>query len=126
MLFVSCAYPGHIHDFAIFKALFAGFDFSAFQVFVDLGFLGIKNVVKGSVFTIPHKRVKKEPLSSQQSAENKEMSRVRVVIENVIAKLKSFFVLRIENRMRIKSKLDDAFALCAALANFKSATRCLS
>lgn len=59
------------------------------------------------------------PLSEQQKAENTALSRLRVVIENTIAKAKSFFVLRIDNRMKNKLRLDEAMELCVGLANFK-------
>ena len=68
---------------------------------------------------IPHKKPPKQELSEEKKAENTLLSRQRVVIENTFAKLKSFFVLRIENRMRNKQRLDEAFELCASLANFK-------
>ena len=55
ILFASDAYDGHTHDFTIFKEIFAGFDFSAFQTYVDLGFIGIKKyVLEGDIF-IPHR-----------------------------------------------------------------------
>lgn len=126
MLFLSRCYPGHVHDFTIFKEIFAGFDFSSLQVFVDLGFLGIQNIVVGNAIHVPHKRAKKRPLTGQQWEENRAMTRVRVVVENAIAKIKSFFVLRIENRMKIKAKLDAAFEICTLLANFKNTTTCKS
>lgn len=107
----------------MFKNSFTGFDFSAFRLHVDLGFLGIGNVVKSKEILLPHKARKKTPLSLSQKADNKALSQVRVVVENAIAKIKSFFVLRIENRMKYKSKLDDAFEICAELANFKTSKR---
>ena len=69
---------------------------------------------------IPHKKPPKQELSEEKKAENTLLSRQRVVIENTFAKLKSFFVLRIENRMRNKQRLDEALELCASLANFKT------
>lgn len=69
---------------------------------------------------MPHKKPPKRELSTQEKAENVVLSRLRVVIENAFAKLKSFFVLRIENRMRNKQRLDEAIELCAGLANFKT------
>jgi hypothetical protein len=68
-----------------------------------LGFLGIKKKVKYDQLFIPHKGSKKQPLSEIQKDENctylpvrQAGSRIRVGIENVFAKIKSFFVLRIE------------------------------
>lgn len=113
-------YDGKIHDFTIFKQLFANFDFSDLRVYVDLGFLGIKKAVTIEELYIPYKSSKKCPLSDIQREINYIYSRIRVRIENAIAKIKSFFILRIENRMRISTKLNDAFHICSMLANYKS------
>ena len=113
-------YDGKTHDFTIFKALFSGMDFSALNVHVDLGFLGIKKQVTFSDISIPHKASKHHPLSEEQKKENSTLAAIRVVVEHAIAKLKAFFILRIENRMKDKEKLSDAFGICALLANFKN------
>jgi len=121
LIFVSKAYSGHTHDFTIFKDIFAALDVSAYRLHVDAGFVGIKNVVTCKHIWIPYKASKHKPLTNVQKAINHVFAHVRVAVENTIAKLKAFFILRIENRLRIKSKLEDAFQLCAALANFKTA-----
>jgi DDE superfamily endonuclease len=112
-------YDGKTHDFSIFKEIFTDFDFSNLKVYVDLGFLGIKKKVKFDELFIPHKGSKKQPLSEIQKDENGTYSRIRVGIENALAKIKSFFILRIENRMRIKRKLNDAIEICSLISNFK-------
>lgn len=112
-------YDGKIHDFSIFKELFTNIDFSALKVYVDLGFLGIKKIINPQELHIPIKASKNHPLTETQKEFNCNISRIRVVVENAIAKMKAFFVLRIENRMRISQKLDDAVHICSYLANFK-------
>lgn len=113
-------YDGKTHDFTIFKALFSGLDFSALKVHVDLGFIGIKKKVTFSDICIPHKASKHHPLTQEQKNENSTLAALRVVVENAIAKLKAFFILRIENRMKRKEKLADAFDICTLLSNFKN------
>ena len=120
IIFMSAAYPGHTHDFVIFKNLFADLDFSGRVVYVDSGFVGIKKNITGAIIYIPHKSSKNHPLTQDQKDDNTALSKVRVVIENSIAKIKSFFVLRIENRMKIKQRIDEVIGLCADLANFKT------
>jgi len=117
---LSNLYPGRVHDFTIFKEVLAEFDFSKLKVHVDLGFLGIAKLLPTACINIPLKATKNKPLTPEQKAGNKQMAQLRVVVENTIAKMKSFFVLRIENRMRHKQKLDEAFEVCADLANFKT------
>ncbi len=112
-------FDGKTHDFSIFKDIFTGFDFSGLKVYVDLGFPGIKKVIGSGELFIPYKGSKKHPLSKAQKETNCTYSRIRVGIENAIAKIKSFFILRIENRMRIANKLNDAFLICSMISNFK-------
>ena len=104
----------------MFKELFANVQLPGVKVHVDLGFLGIKNLYPDALINIPHKSSKNKPLTASQKQENKLLARSRVVVENAIAKIKAFFILRIENRMKMKQKLDDAFVICAGLANLKS------
>ncbi|WP_236943361.1 transposase family protein [Hymenobacter sp. PAMC 26628] len=120
MLFVSKMYEGHTHDFTIFKEIFAGFDFSLFRVHVDSGFYGLEQYVNPHFIFKPIKASKTKPLTSQQRQINTLLASGRVRVEHAIAKIKAFFSLRIENRLKDKRKLDDAMAICAGLANFKT------
>lgn len=122
ILFISKAYSGRTHDFTIFKDIFASLDLSAYRLHVDAGFVGIQKSAQCNQVWIPYKARKNQPLNKVQKAINYVFSYVRVAVENAIAKLKAFFIMRIENRMRIKQKLDDAVQICAALANFKTSS----
>ena len=106
ILFPSFAYPGHTHDFTIFKELFAGLDFFGRLVYVDSGFTGIKKQIRGASIHLPQKATKNHPLTQEQKAGNTGLAKIRVVVENAIAKMKAFFVLRIENRLKIKQRLE--------------------
>ena len=97
-------YDGKADYFSIFKEIFTNFDFSKLEVYVDLGFLGIKKKVKFDELFIPNKGSKKQPLSEIQKDENCTYSRIRI---------------RIENRMRIKRKLNDAIEICSLISYFK-------
>ena len=88
---------------------------------MDAAFTGIKDFIECGYVFIPFKASKNHPLTPVQKAINHALAPLRVAVENGIATLKSFFILRTENRMRKKEKLADAFALCAELAYFKSA-----
>lgn len=120
ILFLSSAYSGHTHDFTIFKELFAGRDFSGRTVYVDSGFMGISKNITGATIYLPQKAARNHPLTQGQKDANTSLARVRVVVENAIAKIKTFFVLRIENRMKNKQRLNETIGLCASLANFKN------
>lgn len=119
LLFLSPAYAGHTHDFTIFKEWFAGLQFSGRTVYVDSGFMGIRKTITEAIIHLPHKASRNHPLTLDQKAKNTVLAKIRVVVENSIAKMKSFFVLRIKNRMKIKQRLNEAIGLCAELANLK-------
>ena len=119
LLWISKSYSGRTHDFIIFKEIFATIDLRKYRLHVDAGFTGIKKVKECGYVFIPYKASKNHPLTPFERAANQALAHYRVAVENVIAGLKAFFVLRIENRMRKKEKLTQAFALCAELAHFK-------
>lgn len=84
--------------------------------------MGIKKFSDGGYVFIPYKASKNHPLNPFERAANQALAHYRVAVENVIAGIKAFFILRIENRMRKKEKLVQAFTLCAELAYFKNVT----
>jgi hypothetical protein len=117
---VSSRYDGHVHDFAIFKEVLAGFTFSDFRVPVDSGFNGLARYITPRFIFTPLKARKNTPLTTNQRLCNKALASVRVCVEQAIAKAKAFFSLRIENRLKQKTKLDEAMSICVGLANFKT------
>ncbi|MEJ7663102.1 MAG: transposase family protein [Hymenobacter sp.] len=119
ILWVSKCYNGSTHDFTIFKDVFANLTLEKYRIHVDAGFVGIAKFIACHYVFIPFKASKNRPLTIFQKAVNQCLASVRVAVENSIAQLKAFFILRIENRMRKKEKLADAFSLCAELACFK-------
>ena len=118
-MWVSRWYNGSTHDFTIFKDIFAHLTLENYRIHVDLGFIGIRKFIACKYVFIPFKARKNHPLTEFQKVINQCIAAVRVAVENTIAQLKAFFILRIENRMRKKEKLADAFSLCAELACFK-------
>lgn len=108
-----------MHDFAVFKSVFPGFSFHRLTVWVDLGFPGIDKHIQCPNLFLPFKASRHHPLDDTQKECNRIISSVRVRVEHAIANLKAFFILRHKNRMRIETKLDEAFPVCASLANFR-------
>jgi hypothetical protein len=86
---------------------------------VDLGFLGIDKQADCPDLFLPVKAYKHRPLDETDKDYNGTISSVRVKVEHAIANLKAFFILRHKNRMRIDTRLDDVFFICASLANFR-------
>lgn len=119
IIYISELTIGSVHDFTIFKAAFKQFDFSKYNVLVDLGFLGIHKYITTKELQIPHKKPKGGELTESQKSENCTKSRFRVVVENTIAMLKRYFILRIESRSHMKTKLNEVIEICGLLWNFK-------
>jgi hypothetical protein len=119
IIFVGQLFPGSQVDFSLFKKELAGFDYKKLQVWVDLGFVGIENYLTDSQVKIGHKKPKNRELTQQQKDENKEISSVRVIVEHAIGGIKRYFILRHENRIRLRNKISEAVEMCASLWNFK-------
>jgi hypothetical protein len=65
---------------------------------------------------LPHKKSKKKPLTKEQKSENKIQAKARVIVENVIRRLKIFRILKHDYRNRRK-RYGLRFNLIAAIYN---------
>lgn len=119
IIYLGGLYSGSQVDFALFKKDLAGFDYSGKQVWVDLGFTGIKDHLSQEQVQIGCKKPPKKELTKEQKLQNQEISRIRVVVEHAIGGMKRYFILRHENRMRLRNNISDAVEICASLWNFK-------
>ncbi len=69
------------------------------QVFVDSGYQGIQNIHKNTF--LPFKKSKYNQLTPIQKEYNKTLSKIRIKIEHVFAKLKRFKILSLKYRNKI-------------------------
>ncbi len=106
---------GGQHDFQLFKQ---GYNAVAEQVCIlaDAGYQGLTALHSNS--QTPAKKSKLHPLSSVQKAANRKLSRKRILIENIIRKLKIFRILSERYRNRRK-RFGLRFNLIAAIYNFE-------
>jgi hypothetical protein len=126
ILFLGQTFVGHTHDYSMLKEEFppeeAWFEF--IQVLVDLGYQGILTQYVGDGIQLPHKKPrksKKNPvtsLSEEQKAENRTMSKIRILVENAICGLKRYNILVHRFRNHRKSFDDDVIGIAAGLWNF--------
>ncbi len=119
IIYVGQLFCGSQVDFTLFKKELARFDYAHKQVWVDLGFTGIKNYLPEEQVQIGHKKPKNKELTKEQKLHNQHVSKVRVVVEHAIGGMKRYFILRHENRIRLRNKISDAVEMCASLWNFK-------
>jgi len=129
IFFVGKTVPGSRHDYALLKQEFDPREdwFKSVTVSVDLGYQGIKNdYLSPANIRIPHKKPRKSKrnptpsLTKKQKQENQLMSRIRVAIEHAIGGMKSFRILTIKFRNRLKNFANEAILLTAGLWNLKN------
>ena len=121
--------PGSQHDYSLFKEEFdPKIDwFASTEASTDLGYQGIKtDYLSPEHIHIPHKKPrksKKNPdpqLTRKQKRENRQIGRVRVLLEHAIGGMKVFRVLTIRLRNHLKHLADDFIFATAGLWNLKN------
>lgn len=81
---------GKTHDFALFKDKFIGID-ELIQLLADSGYQGIIEFHANS--QTPYKKSKNKPLTEEEKHFNRELSRKRIVIENINRRIKRFKIM---------------------------------
>jgi hypothetical protein len=90
---------GSQHDLVLFKESRCLFSKQS-HILADSGYLGLNDLHANN--QIPAKKSKLHPLTKEQKAGNRQLSRERVLVENVIRRLRIFRILsgRYGNRRR--------------------------
>ena len=104
---------GKVHDFALFKQSRTAL-LPQTECLADSGYLGLGKRHANS--RLPYKKSKLHPLTEEQKAENRLLSKERFVVEHVIRSLKIFRILAERYRNRRK-RFGLRFNLIAALYN---------
>jgi len=126
ILFLGYTVFGRQHDYGLFKTEFPPDQdwFQTFKVWVDLGYLGIQKDYDALEVYIPHKKPRKSKanpqpsLTDEQKEENRQMSQVRIVVENAICRMKRFRSLTDTFRNRKENLADDVALTAAGLSNW--------
>lgn len=123
---VSGSIPGSVHDLELFRQSGAAKRIpEEVTAGGDSGYQGLHNELpKHSVF-VPHKATRAHPLTPDQKLVNRELSSIRIRVENTLAELKHFKILA--DRFRHALELyDDIFLSVVALVNPRIARRVLA
>lgn len=94
---VSDSAPGSTHDLTLLRQtdLLGDLDAAAGEgARFDKGYVGVRDDVPGLPVVIPAKAARGHPLTDDQKASNKVISRYRVVVEHVMAQLNRFQALK--------------------------------
>ena len=86
------------------------------EVIVDSGYQGLQEIHPNVL--IPKKKSKKKPLTKKQKHNNRQISKMRIVIENVFAVLKRFKIITEKYRNRRK-RFALRFNLIASIYNLQ-------
>jgi len=109
---------GSQHDFRLFKNSCSLISPNT-CILADSGYQGLTQLHPNS--QIPAKKSKHHPLSKEQKATNRALSRKRILIENIIRRLKIFHILSERYRNRRK-RFGLRFNLIAAICNMELKT----
>jgi len=86
------------------------------KILADAGYRGMQKIHENA--ELPNRKTKKNPLTKEKKKENQELSRKRVVVENVIGLLKRFKIIADKYRNRRK-RFGLRFNLIAGIHNFE-------
>ena len=107
---------GKRHDFRLFKESKTRIH-SQIEVLTDTGYQGIQKIHAKS--RLPKKRSKKNPLTKEDKKNNKQLSSIRALNENVIGVIKRFKIIADRYRNRRK-RFALRFNLIAAIYNLET------
>jgi transposase len=105
--------PGSVHDFELCKTTLLTVLLLAVVILADSGYQGICKYHMWSL--IPIKKSKHRELSEADKAYNTALSRRRIVIENINAKIKVFKIMSHPYRNRRRRHLLRTKLICAIL-----------
>ena len=104
---------GKTHDFKLFQD--SGITLpKGFWLLVDSGYQGIQKLIENAL--LPKKKSKHNPLTKKDKYYNKLLSQARILVENIIGKLKRFRIIAEKYRNRRK-RFQLRFNLIAAIHN---------
>jgi hypothetical protein len=112
---VSKAFPGCVHDFAVYKN--GPPVHRDTRAFVDSGYQGLDKIHQAT--EIPYKKSKNHALDKEEREYNTGLSQFRIKVENILCKIKSFHIL--SDRYRNKRKgYGVKFNIIAGIVNLKN------
>lgn len=112
---VSDTVPGTTHDFTLLEN---GEEIPPeTNAIADSGYQGIKNIHEKSEIT--HKKTKNGELTEKEKESNKILSKVRIIVENILGDIKIFRIMseRYRNKMR---RFNIKFKIIAGIVNMKN------
>jgi hypothetical protein len=109
---------GRIHDYEIFKNKHPTTPMQVDNVF-DLGYMGVQNDFPTVKSVLPfRKKRKKGELSDEEKKHNRKHSKLRVIVEHTVSRIKKFGIMGTKFRNKLK-RYDHASDIVSGLINFR-------
>ena len=108
---------GRQHDYDIYKKNHPITPKEVVNVF-DLGYLGVEKEYPNQLSSLPNRKKRSMKLSQEELEYNKSHSKIRIVIEHAICRLKKYNILAdvFRNKLRKYSKVSD---IVSGLINYR-------
>jgi len=108
---------GSVHDFRLYSESIGADVDESIMMLLDLGYLGIDKLHANSM--IPRKESKNHKLNEREKAYNKRLARLRVAIEHINAKIKTFKITAYPYRNRRRRHFLRMSLICGII-NFEN------
>ena len=109
---------GRIHDYEIFKNKHPKTPLQVENV-LDLGYLGVQNDFPTVKSVLPfRKKRKKGELSDEEKKHNRRHSKLRVIVEHTVSRIKKFGIMGTKFRNKL-GRYDHASDIVSGLVNFR-------
>ena len=102
-----------MHDFKLYKDTIGGRILESIKAQMDSGYQGVSEIHKNS--ETPKKTPKGGEITREEKLENRRISRERILIENINAKIKVFKIMANKYRNRRKRHSLRANLICAII-----------
>jgi hypothetical protein len=119
ILYAGLWWNGKTADITVFRQEFGQYDMGGRRLHMDLGFFGIDDEINNGTAIIPPKKQKKKELGVEEKKIRKLYAKLRVVVENMLAGVKSFFINRTKQRFQKQKKSWEAFQITCSLYSLK-------
>ena len=87
--------------------------------FFDLGYMGVKNDFPTVKSVLPfRKKKRKSELSNQEKRHNRKHSKLRVIVEHTVSRIKKFGIMGTKFRTKL-GRYDHASDIVSGLVNFR-------
>jgi len=108
---------GKRHDYDLYKKNHPITPKEVVNVF-DLGYLGVEKEYPNQLYSLPNRKKRSMKLSQEELEYNKSHSKIRIVIEHAICRLKKYNILAdvFRNKLRKYSKVSD---IVSGLINYR-------